>query len=144
MFVSQLANNARKLNPLKLFAQSVEENSEYIVDLNTGQLAIGKDSNNQDLFPYSNSDYAQLKKSMGSEAPLGTPNLKFTGDFWSGFNVKADENGLTISSTDSKTSKLKGMYNEDIFGLGEESKKDLKTMLLPTYLEKLRNELLRT
>jgi hypothetical protein len=143
MFISELANNAKALDPLKLFAESVEENKEYIVDLNTGQLGKGRDSKNASLFPYANDDYAKFKKSIGSEAPLGTPNLKLTGEFWSGFNVKTDKEGLVISSTDSKSEKLKSGYGEDIFGLTDESKKDLKTMLLPTYLEKLKDELLR-
>ena len=144
MFISELAANARKLDAWKLFAESVEENKEYIIDLNTGQLSKGKDSNNASLFPYASDDYAKFKKSIGSEAPLGTPNLKLTGAFWEGFNIKTDKEGVIISSTDGKSEKLKSGYGEDIFGLTDESKADLKTMLLPTYLKKLKDELLRT
>ena len=144
MFISELAANAKALDPLKLLKESVQENDTYIVDLNLSQLEVGKDSKGQNLFPYASSDYAKLKIAMGSKAPLGTPNLNFEGDFWAGFNVTADEEGIFITSSDSKTEKLKSGYTPDIFGLTDESKKDLKTVLLPTFLTKLRDELLRT
>jgi hypothetical protein len=144
MFISELARNAKALNPLKLLKESVEENDSYIVDLNTSQLSKGKDSKGESLAPYANPDYAQLKMSMGSQAPLGTPNLKFEGNFYEGFNLKADEEGFNISSTDSKSEKLKSGYGRDIFGLTDESRKDLKTVLLPTFLNKIRNELFKS
>ena len=143
MFISQLAANAKGLNPLELFAESVQENDTYIIDLNLSQLEVGKDSKDKSLFPYASDDYAKLKMSMGSMAPMGTPNLRFEGNFWEGFIVQSDIEGLTITSTDSKTEKLKSGYGDDIFGLSDNSLKDLKSVLLPTFLTKLRDELLR-
>ena len=144
MTLSELNRRVQALEILKLFAQCVEENKEYIADLNTLQLAVGKDSNDKSLYPYASDDYAKYKKAIGSEAPLGTPNLKLTGDFWEGFEAKADKDAnVFITSTDSKTGKLKQMYDDDIFGLTDKSKADLKTVLLPNLLNKTRHELFR-
>ena len=42
MTLGQLAANAKALKPLELFAEVIEENKEFIVDLNTSQLEEGK------------------------------------------------------------------------------------------------------
>jgi len=143
VFISELANNAKALDPLKLLMESVQENDAYIVDLNLSQLEIGLDSTGKSLFPYASEDYATLKMAMGSKAPKGTPNLNFEGNFYEGFFVEADTEGFLISSTDSKTDKLKSGYTPDIFGLTTDNKKDLKTVLLPTFLTKIKDGLLR-
>jgi len=143
VFISELAKNAKALDPLKLFAEAVQENGEYIIDLNTSQLSLGLDANNKPLFPYQSADYAELKIAMGSQAPKGTPNLYLEGNFYEGFITYFDNKDLFITSTDSKRGKLKQMYGDDIFGLTEQSKKDLKTVLLPTFLTKIKDGLLR-
>ena len=143
MYLSKLAANAKELKPLELFAEVVEENKEYIADLNTSQLEKGKDSNDENISPdYLMPEYAQLKMSMGSQAPLGIPNLKLTGEFHEGFFAEpGKDGGIFISSTDSKTGKLTGKYGNNIFGLTTKSNADLKTVTLPNFLTKIRDEL---
>lgn len=144
MFLGELARRAKALDPIEMFREAIEETKEYIVDLNTSQLSKGKDSKGDDLDTYASATYAEFKKSIGSEAPLGIPNLLLEGDFHSGFNAKADNDAnVFITSTDSKSNKLKAKYGDDIFGLTDESKSDLKTVILPTYLKKLKDALLR-
>jgi hypothetical protein len=144
MYLNELSRRASALDPLELFKESVQENDAYIVDLNTSQLSKGKDSTDNNLDTYASANYAQFKSAMGSQAPQGIPDLKLTGEFYSGFEVKADESGMNISSTDPKSPKLKAQYGDDIFGLTDKSRADLKTVLLETYLNKIRNGLLRT
>lgn len=146
MFLSKLAANAKALKPLELFAEVVEENKEYIADLNTSQLEKGKDSNDENISPdYLMPEYAKLKMSMGSQAPLGVPNLYLEGNFYEGFySEPGKDGGIFISSKDSKTGKLTKKYGTNIFGLTDKSKADLKTVTLPNFLTKLRNELLTT
>ena len=87
-------------------------------------------------------EYAQLKISMGSKAPLGTPNLNFEGDFYEGiYSEPGKDGGIFISSTDSKTGKLTGKYGTNIFGLTAKSKTEFKTVSLPGLLTKMKHEL---
>lgn len=144
MFLKTLHRNTESLDVEKLFAEVVKENDAYIVDLNTSQLEIGKDSNNEPLHDYSSRPYAEWKMELGSKAPFMTPNLKVTGEFHEGFTAKSEDGNVFITSTDWKTGKLKGMYGDDIFGLTDDSKKDLKTITLPTLLDKIRDGLLRS
>jgi hypothetical protein len=143
MYLSKLAANAKALIPLELFAEVIEENKEYIADLNTSQLEKGKDSNDENISPdYLYPEYAKLKMSMGSQAPLGVPNLKLTGEFHEGFFAEpGKDGGIFISSKDSKTGKLTKKYSTNIFGLMDKSKADLKTVTLPNFLTKIRHEL---
>jgi hypothetical protein len=46
-----------------------------------------------------------------------------------------------INATDSKTSRLKGKYKDEILGLTEESKDELSGFLKGKLIEQLRNEL---
>lgn len=147
MFLDDLNRNAQRLDPLETLSESIEENAEYIADLNTSQLSEGVNSLGQSLDPkYKMAEYAKMKKAMGAKPPFGTPDLKLTGAFYEGFRaepLKADKGGIFITSDDSKASKLAGKYGANIFGLTDKSRADLKTVLLPTFLTKLRNELFR-
>lgn len=97
-----------------------------ITGMNKEQLSIGHDATGEYITPeYSSSFYATVKKNqLGSNAPLGTPDLKFSGDFYRGFKILIGATEVTITSTDIKTLQLEGKYG-DIFGLEPESLAEL-------------------
>lgn len=126
----------------KLFKRAVEDNETEILDANTAQLSKGKDSLGAFLEDYASDSYAQLKKAMGSKAPLGTPDLYLEGDFYAGFVLKWTGSDFFITSTDQKKDRLKAKYGEDIFGLAQESIEELAPLLLESFQIAFKNELL--
>ena len=111
---------ARRLNNLNIMHELdiiLLELTDVITGMNKEQLAIGRDANNEQLQDYASESYAGFKVDvLGSEAPLGTPDLKYTGSFYDGFKIILDDYTITITSDDLKTLDLEGKYG-DIFGL---------------------------
>lgn len=124
--------------------RAVIGNKEEILDANTAQLSKGLTSKNDPIAPdYVSNDYSQFKMALGSKAPFGTPNLYVTGEFYGGFYFKVDSNSYEIGSKDSKEGILQQWYGKEIFGLTDESKRDLNPQIVETLLNDIRNELLR-
>lgn len=116
-----------------IFRGTVLENQEEILDANTSQLEMGKDSLGNFLYDYASDAYAQFKIAYGSKAPLGTPDLKLEGNFYDGFVLKYEGKGIVITSTDEKTDKLIKKYGGDIFGLADEQLDILKPQLIASF-----------
>lgn len=116
-----------------IFRGTVLENQEEILDANTSQLEMGKDSLGNFLYDYASDAYAQFKIAHGSKAPLGTPDLKLEGNFYDGFVLKYEGKGIVITSTDEKTDKLIKKYGGDIFGLADEQLDILKPQLIASF-----------
>ncbi len=134
-FDSKISNWIKGLqNPEEIFRRAVLENEAEILDLNTAQLERGEDSFGNLLDEYASDTYAQFKQALGSKAPLGIPDLKLEGDFYSGFVLKYDGAAFFITSTDEKKDRLKDKYGEDVFGLQEKSIFDIGPDLLRSYL----------
>ncbi len=144
-FDSKIAKWTKTLstaNVDRLFRQAIVEHREQILDLNVAQLAEGKDALGNLLDEYASDEYAQFKIAIGSQAPLGIPNLLLEGDFTEGFVLKIDGADYFITSTDEKKDRLRDKYGEDIFGLLEESLEILRPDILESFLIKIRNGLL--
>lgn len=127
MSLNRMQRHFARLKWEILLEEVVEVVDTEIIDLNTSQLEVGRDSLGEMLDTYASSNYAIYKKSIGSQAPLGIPNLKLEGDFYRGFICNAERGDIVITSRDSKTGKLKEKYGDDIFGI----EKGLKDILLP-------------
>lgn len=101
----------------------LKENESYLLDLNTGQLLKGVDSDALPLKPvYKSERYAAFKLTLN---PEGVVDLRLTGAFYHGFFIEADKFPVIFDSTDEKTSELKSRYGDKIFGLDQISKEDL-------------------
>ncbi len=117
MNLLELQKRISEIKPDELFKEVVEETQAELADLNTEQLMSGISATGEKITPdYANPDYAKYKYSLNSKAGLGVPDLNLEGDFHSGWVVKATTQDITFNSTDSKTPKLKRMY-DNIFGL---------------------------
>lgn len=114
-----------------LLKEVVRDTDTQIVDLNLSQLEEGKDSLGRLLDDYAEDWYAKMKKQMGSKAPFGTPDLNLEGDFYRGFEARADRGDLIVTSTDKKKDKLGKKYGYDIFGI----EKGLKELLIPSIIK---------
>jgi hypothetical protein len=121
--------------------ESAMQNENHIVDFNTDQLSQGLRSDNKPIEPeYYFGEYAKMKKAMGSKAPEGTPDLYYTGDFYSGLYAQKTKDWIEIHSTDWKEKKLALKYGE-IMGLNKRHMSELGQYSLPFLLKKLRNEI---
>jgi hypothetical protein len=115
--IRQIANNLKSWDLMTELDKILMELSDTIVGMNKEQLSIGEDAEGGTLEPYADPQYAIDKVELfGSKAPLGIPNLKFSGDFYNGFTIVFGNNKLSITSSDLKTLRLEGKYG-DIFGL---------------------------
>lgn len=103
----------------------VRDNKEVVIDLNTEQqLFKGLDALGGFINPpYRSPAYATFKLHLN---PLGVVDLKYEGNFYRGFVLKADSFPVTITSTDSKTKEITKKYGDEIFGL---DKKNLRTFV---------------
>lgn len=107
----------------------LKENESYLLDLNTGQLLKGVDSDALPLKPaYKSERYAAFKLTLN---PEGVVDLRLTGAFHHGFFIEADKFPIMFDSTDEKTDKLRIWYGEKIFGLSQLSKEDLVSHVRP-------------
>lgn len=129
-----------KVDPI--FQRAVLDNEAEVLDANTAQLEVGKDSFGRLLDRYASDEYARFKQFWGSKAPMGIADLKLEGDFYSGFVIVRKGADLIITSTDEKKDKLRDKYGEAIFGIAEDQMGELKSLLLESFLTILRNELL--
>lgn len=106
------------------FFKSIEPD---LIDANTAQLDAGLDATGATLPPYQNPEYAAMKGRT-------IPDLKLTGDFWSGFVASQLKDSIIIDSTDSKRDKLVAKYGADIFGLTDQRLDRLiKDQILPDF-----------
>lgn len=120
--------------PVREFLQeAVEENAEYIGQLNAKQMYAGKRADGSDIEP----EYKQLTKQIKAAKgqPFDRVTLKDTGSFHKKIDIDADKKGFDIFSTDFKEDELKEKYGEKIFGLAKESKQELKDERLKEALQ---------
>lgn len=125
-----------------VFNLAIVENQEEILDLNIAQLKTGRDSMGEFLWEYASDEYAAFKKSMGSVAPFGIPDLLLEGDFHEGFTLIPDGDGFRITSTDEKTAHLEAKYGSDIFGIAEDRIPEIGPDIALSFVKHFRNELL--
>jgi len=140
--MGKIRNITAKLNAFNfdaVFLSIMKDLSPVISGMNKEQLSIGQDADGGTLEAYASPEYAVMKvEHFDSQAPLGIPNLKLSGDFYDGFTVIVGSEKITITSTDIKTLALEGKYG-DIFGLQPEKLSELAARyVLPQLTQKIR------
>lgn len=114
--------------------EAVEENAEYIADLNTDQMYAGIRSDGTEIEPEYKQISKELKKLAGQ--PFDRVTLYGEGDFHKEtVATNADKEGFELYSTNWKEKKLKAKYGDKIFGLTKQSKQELKDERLKESLQ---------
>lgn len=126
-----------------IFAKVIERDSEEFIDLNVDQLRRGTTNKGELIRPEYQSDvYAEFKQSIGSEAPLGTPDLILEGDFTEGFFIERRSDQILSDSKDEKTPELDSKY-EVVFGLTSDNKEELIENNAQELINEIENEIFR-
>lgn len=146
MDLTQLHSNLTSVidNLDTLVLEAAMESKETIADLNTSQLEKGLTSENEEIEPYYSPDYGSMKKAMGKRSPGMVPDLKLTGDFYSGVYASLEKDWIEIHSTDYKEAQLRKKYSDDIFGLTEGNLGELGKYMIDDLTNKIRDELTKS
>lgn len=99
-----------------MIADSLQDVSEELIDINREQMQESKRADDQLITPKYSPGYAKFKG-------FQNPNLKLTGAFHEFMTFLTDGRMFQISSDDEKTGKLTGKYGLKIFGIAP-SKQD--------------------
>lgn len=138
--LKEIANALKflKRNLPEIIQEAVEDTSDSAVDFNKRQLRKGINSNGSEITPkLRNPSYARRKKGRGGQAPLGTPDLFNTGDYYKQLKAKTTTKTLEIVNSGSKDyfSDLDDKY-KDNKGLTEKSQDEYaKRFVLPRVKE---------
>ena len=111
------------------------KHGNLLIDLNQGQLQQGVNSKGRQLKGYQSNAYAKFKNQLNSLPGLGTPDLKLTGAFYSGWYIQEDSFPITMNSSDVKTQELIEKYGKEIFGLDKDSLVTLREAVKPDIQE---------
>lgn len=122
MMFRELYEKARKVDIDRLKVDAVKDNKDFIVDTNREQMRHGFDAKGESLSDYKSVSYAMMKAKLSSyRAPFMVPDLYLTGSFQKNMKMDVSARAFNITSTDGKTTRLKGLYG-DIFGLAPASR----------------------
>lgn len=128
-----------KIDLSKVFEESVSETKSVIIELVSSQIERGEDYKGNDIGIYKDLKYARRKQNMGSKAPEGIIDLKYTGDFLKRLYLKKYPRNYLIRSFDKKNSILLGTYGPRIFELNQENLDYyINIHLIPTILSKIK------
>ncbi|WP_426491073.1 hypothetical protein [Hymenobacter sp. 102] len=94
---------------------TVRDNTAFLEDANTAQLAQGKDATGADIGPEYTDLTIALKQIKGQ--PTDRVTLRDEGDFYSGIVAKLSGKQFDLVGTDPKTAELEEKYGPDIIGL---------------------------
>ena len=131
----------QRVNKEVLISRSIKINSAAIVGLNVQQMEYGFTSRGKYIHPFLRSPkYSKIKKSAGGKAPLGVPDLKWTGAFHRGIKLQYNKSKYYMTSTDGKNAHLRRKYSF-IFGLHAISSQKAKIMTTRTFSKLWRDKI---
>ncbi len=112
----ELAESAKKINVKELALQVAKANVGLITDNVIDQLDVGIAGDGQKVGEYSTGYYSRLKRRMGSNAPFGFVDLKFTGKLYKGIRTKITKDEIKTYVVGVSYSKYQiDRYGERIF-----------------------------
>jgi hypothetical protein len=139
--LSEVGKKAKQIDVRKLASDVLNENSGLITKKVIQQLTVGESGKGQDIGKYTSQRYASLKRRMGSQAPAGVVDLKFSGDLYKGLDTTFKGFTIDTDSSVSYSKYQKKRYGKKIYDLQKENTKDteyeLSQKIIETYFGKL-------
>lgn len=128
-----------KMDLLGVFQESVVETKSVILELVSSQIERGQTGTGDTIGIYISDKYADKKQEMGSLAPHGVIDLKYTGDFLNRLYLKVYPKNYLVRSWDKKNSELLKRFGSEIFELNPENLDHyVNNVLIPTILRKIK------
>jgi hypothetical protein len=128
-----------KLDLDNIFQESVAETKSILIELLRSQIESGEYPDSSPIGIYSSLAYAKRKQKMGSKAPFGIIDLKYTGRFLDKLVVKKYPRNYLIRSTDKKNSMILRRFGPMLFELSNQNLDYyINKFLLPTILKKIK------
>ncbi len=137
---TEMIERLQGLNIRDLLIESIEETAQQYVELNTAQLYEGKDGNDQPLNPtYASPKYARVKNEMNPTPGYGNPDLKLTGAFYGGYELRVEGDDLVKDSDVEYADDLFAKYGNAIGQLDEANHEQyVNEEMAPVLYEKVR------
>lgn len=142
MKLSVLANRINSIDIGNILWTVVAETRPYIIELVRDQIEHGKTSEDY-LNLYKTERYARIKASMGSKAPYGISDLKFTGKFLSKLYARMNKGSFTVRSRDEKNARFLRMYGPELYVLDDEHLELYVKYITPLIQNRVKNGLLQ-
>ena len=119
--IDDLINSLEALDVKEVWKQALQDNEEFIVELNSEDQLFEKGINSQgvsiaDYKPYTPFS-VKIKKEKGQ--PTGRVTLRDEGDFHLSFYLAISDDEMEIKASDEKVGSLSRKYGESILGLTE-------------------------
>lgn len=128
----------QRVNLTELMGEVIEEDPEMVTSLTKNQLKRGLNKKGEKLQKYKSDRYAKKKNQMNQLPGLGNPDLIYTGDFISSIVVDVRGDDVVFGAGDRKAPALEAKYGSAIFGLTDESKKELRPELIQGSAKKIK------
>lgn len=109
---------ALKLDLQFIFESALVDSREDYVRLQKDQMFHGLNSDDAPIGQYKSPLYAAQKNAQNPTPGFGIPDLRLTGEFYSGIFADPRAEGIVVDSADFKSSDLMAKFSERIFTLG--------------------------
>jgi hypothetical protein len=118
--IDEVLNTYMQIDLVQIAKDLVNSDEQNILDINRNQLRIGFDSNGNPVRPkYTTAKYARFKQRLGSKAPIYTPDLLLTGNF---YNSLKFDTGFKVESVGVPYSGyLESRYGKNIYGFNDKN-----------------------
>jgi hypothetical protein len=137
--LKDLRKRFNKINLDSILIESIHETKGYLTDNLRSQIERGLLGTGGNLPGYANEEYAKKKASMGSLAPFGITDLKYSGSFLSKLFIKVYPNNILIRSRDRKNSIILKKYGPEVFVLRQDTLSIyIRDVLLPLIRKKIK------
>jgi len=126
----ELGQRARKINVHGLALDNAKANSELINELIRQQLTMGENSDGARVGSYVSSRYADFKKRIGSQSPLGVPDLKLSGDLFKGLKTTFKQDMFTTECSVSYSDIQEKRYSDKIYKMQDTNAEEVEYKVL--------------
>lgn len=137
----KIAQRAKQTNVMQLALKEARNNSGLIADLNRQQLVVGENSRGQRIGRYTTPRYSAFKKRIGSQAPLGVPDLKLSGRLHKEIEANITPTKITIESKVPYDIFQERRYGKEIHNLQDQNWEEVEFKVLietrKEYLDKI-------
>lgn len=151
MDLTRFAQSVKKMSDPKfierLIIDSVDENSEFLIDLIKGQIRYGVKGDGSRTLKYIEDEskfnpskyYVKIKETPSKGFPYR--NYENTGAFLNDMFAYSTDLDIYVGSENEKTSDIEGDEGPELFKLADENKPEFAKEWVPTFINKIRNEL---